>query len=50
MSGYIIGFIVFAALARAAREYKKNAVAWGAIGFPSFFIPQYFDCVPRPSL
>jgi MFS superfamily sulfate permease-like transporter len=41
MSSYIIGFMVFAAFARAAREYKKSALAWGAIGLVSFFIPQY---------
>ena len=41
MSTYIIGFIVFAAFARAAREYKKSALAWGVIGLASFFIPQF---------
>jgi MFS superfamily sulfate permease-like transporter len=41
MSSYVIGFIVLAAFARAAREYKKSALAWGAIGLASFFIPLY---------
>ena len=41
MTTYIIGLIVFTAFARAAREYKKSALGWGAIGLASFFIPQY---------
>ena len=41
MSNYIIGLIVFAAFARAAREYEKSVLAWGAIGLASFFIPQF---------
>jgi hypothetical protein len=41
MSNIIIGIIVFAAFARAAREYNKSAFAWGAIGLAAFFIPQF---------
>ena len=41
MGDYIIGFIVFSAFARAAREYNKSILLWGSIGLASFFIPQY---------
>jgi hypothetical protein len=37
LSNFIIGFFVFAAFFRAAREYGKNGVAWGLIGLVSFF-------------
>jgi hypothetical protein len=39
MTDYIIGFIVFSAFARAAREYNKSMFLWGTIGVASFFIP-----------
>lgn len=35
----IIACIVFSAFFRAAQEYNKNGLAWGAIGVFSFFIP-----------
>jgi hypothetical protein len=41
MGSYIIGFIVFVAFARAAREYQKSVVAWGLIGVAAFFVSQF---------
>ena len=41
MGDFIIGFIVFSAFARAAREYSKSMLLWGVIGVASFFVPQY---------
>jgi hypothetical protein len=41
MENIIIGCFVFAAFFRAAREYGKNAVAWGLIGLVAFFVPYF---------
>jgi hypothetical protein len=37
----IIAFFVFGAFFRAAQQYNKNGVEWGAIGLASFFIPNF---------
>ena len=44
----IIAFIVGGAFLRAASEYNKDGLAWGAIGLASFFCPAWIVALLSP--